>query len=345
MKRKSLMFIGPEKVEVVEEEIGGPEENQVLVKTLVSAISPGTEMLFYRGLVPEEMAIDASIQSLSGSARFPFKYGYATVGEIVEVGKNVATGCVGQRVFAFHPHESLFLVENSELLTVPREIPTGGAVFLPTMETAVNFLMDGYPMIGEAVAVFGLGIIGLVTTALLLGFPLGIVLTFDRFPSRRAEALSLGVTESFNPDDPDVITQAMQKLSKAGWEAGADLTFELSGAPAALNQAIAVTGFDGRVVIGSWYGKKRAEIDLGGKFHRSRIRLVSSQVSTVSPALSGRWDKQRRLRVAWEQILKTRPQRWVTHRFSFEDAPKAYQLMSEHPEETLQVLLDYPGGE
>ena len=128
-------------------------------------------------------------------------------------------------------------------------------------------------------------------------------------------------------------------------ETGVDLTFELSGAPAALNQAIEVTGFDGRVVIGSWYGKKRAEIDLGGKFHRSRIRLVSSQVSTVAPALSGRWDKPRRLRVAWEEILKNRPQRWVTHRFQFADAPKAYRLMADHPEESLGVLLDYPGGD
>jgi threonine dehydrogenase-like Zn-dependent dehydrogenase len=184
-----------------------------------------------------------------------------------------------------------------------------------------------------------------MTTSLLEGFPLGIVLTFDRYPFRRAEALNMGVSASYDPYEPDVLQLAMKTLSDAGWEGGVDLTFELSGAPAALNQAIAVTGFDGRVVIGSWYGKKRAEIDLGGKFHRSRIRLVSSQVSTVSPALTGRWNKQRRLTVAWEQILKIRPQRWVTHRFCIEEAPLAYRLMAEHPEETLQVLLDYAGGE
>jgi len=267
------------------------------------------------------------------------------VGEVVEAGKNVHPSWIGKRVFAFHPHESHFLSDVADLLEVPSEIPTAGAVFLPTMETAVNFLMDGYPMIGEAVAVFGLGIVGLMTTALLQGFPLGTVLTFDRYAFRRAEAIHLGVSASYDPDEPDVMTHAMKLLADAGWAGGVDLSFELSGAPAALNQAIAVTGFDGRVVIGSWYGKKRAEIDLGGKFHRSRIRLVSSQVSTVSPALSGRWNKQRRLTVAWEQIIKIRPQHFVTHRFFIEEAPQAYQLMAEHPGETLQVLIDYPGGE
>ncbi|HVP20485.1 MAG TPA: zinc-binding alcohol dehydrogenase [Anaerolineaceae bacterium] len=346
MKRTALYFVAPERVEIIEEEISAPQKNQVMVRTLVSAISPGTEMLFYRGHVPEELPMDVSIAALQGKkAVYPFKYGYASVGEVVEIGEDVAKTWIGERVFSFHPHESLYLADLSEVMIVPEEIPTGGAVFLPTMETAVNFTMDGHPIIGEAVAVFGLGIVGLMTTSLLSGFPLGILLTFDRYPFRRAEALNVGVDASLDPAEPDSAERAAAILKKAGWESGVDLTFELSGTPSALNQAIAVTGFDGRIVIGSWYGKKTAEIDLGGKFHRSRIRLISSQVSTVSPALSGRWDKQRRLKVSWEQILKIRPQRWVTHRFPFADAPKAYHLLEEHPEETLQILFDYPMGE
>lgn len=345
MKRTSLYFVAPEKVELIEEELCAPQKNQVLVRTLVSAISPGTEMLFYQGHVPEAIAIDASISALPGQAQFPFKYGYASVGEVVDVGEGVPKEWIDRRIFSFHPHESHYVADLSEVMVVPEEIPTGGAVFLPSMETAVNFMMDGHPMIGEAIAVFGLGIIGLMTTSLLSRFPLGRLFTFDRYPFRRAEALDLGVDASYDPAEPDVIEKAMTALAKAGWENGVDLTFELSGAPAALNQAISVTGFDGRIVIGSWYGKKTAEIDLGGKFHRSRIRLISSQVSTVSPSLSGRWDKQRRLTVAWEQILKIRPQRWITHRFPFNDAPKAYQLIKEHPDETIQIVLDYPMGE
>jgi hypothetical protein len=67
-----------------------------------------------------------------------------------------------------------------------------------------------------------------------------------------------------------------------------------------LDAAIALTSFSGRIVIGSWYGEKRAPVDLGSIFHRSRIKLISSQVSTIAPELSARWDKTRRFAVAWE---------------------------------------------
>lgn len=80
---------------------------------------------------------------------------------------------------------------------------------------------------------------------------------------------------------------------------------------------------------------KRAEIDLGGSFHRSRIKLISSQVSTISPELSGRWDKSRRFDVAWKALERIQPEKWITHRFSLEDAAKAYQLLDENPQETI----------
>ncbi|MBI2334085.1 MAG: zinc-binding alcohol dehydrogenase, partial [Chloroflexi bacterium] len=123
-----------------------------------------------------------------------------------------------------------------------------------------------------------------------------------------------------------------------------DLVFELTGSPSALNTAIEHTAFSGRIVIGSWYGQKRAEIDLGGSFHRSRIKLISSQVSSISPELSGRWDKSRRFEVAWQALERIQPQKWITHRFSLNDAAKAYRLLDENPGETIQVVFDYTGA-
>jgi threonine dehydrogenase-like Zn-dependent dehydrogenase len=122
---------------------------------------------------------------------------------------------------------------------------------------------------------------------------------------------------------------------------GADLTFELSGNPAALNDAIALTVFSGRIVIGSWYGEKQVEVNLGGTFHRSRIKLISSQVSTIAPELEGRWDKRRRFEAAWNALERIKPEKWITHRFSIDEASKAYRLLEERPQETIQVLLDY----
>ena len=116
---------------------------------------------------------------------------------------------------------------------------------------------------------------------------------------------------------------------------------ELSGSPSALNDAIALTGFGGRVVIGSWYGEKQAILDLGGEFHRSRIKLISSQVSTIAPELSGRWDKGRRFQVAWDALERIHPEKWITHRFPLDEAAQAYSLLDKNPEETIQIILQY----
>ncbi len=142
--------------------------------------------------------------------------------------------------------------------------------------------------------------------------------------------------KALDPNSENFREQALSCLHQ-----GADLTFELSGNPAALNEAIALTAFSGRIVIGSWYGEKQVEVQLGGSFHRSRIKLVSSQVSTISPELSGRWDKSRRFDVAWKALERIQPAKWITHRISIDNAVEAYTLLDEHPQETIQILFTY----
>jgi threonine dehydrogenase-like Zn-dependent dehydrogenase len=127
----------------------------------------------------------------------------------------------------------------------------------------------------------------------------------------------------------------------AALKEGADLTFELSGNPSALNEAITLTRFNGRIIIGSWYGEKEMDVKLGGSFHRSRIKLISSQVSTISPDLSGRWDRSRRFEVAWRALERIQPEKWITHRFTIDEASEAYHLLDESPQETIQVIFDY----
>lgn len=339
MKRYSLYFAAPQKVEVREESLPPPGDDQVMVRTLFSAISPGTEMLIYHGQAPEDMALDETIPSLQGSFRFPFKYGYSCVGEVVAVGKKVAGEWLGQRVFSFHPHESAFLAEPAELMPIPDGLALEDAVFLPNMETAVNFVLDGKPLLGEEAAVFGQGVIGLLTSALLVQFPLDRLAAFEKFRLRQEAAAQLGVKNIFDAPAPDAVDGLRAALFPGGAKTGFDLVFELSGSPSALDQAIHLTRFHGRVVIGSWYGSSPAQLNLGGSFHRSRIQLISSQVSTIGPDLSGRWDKARRFALAWRQLEVIRPSRWITHRLPFERAPEAYRLLAESPQETIQVIL------
>lgn len=337
MKRFCLSFTAPKNVIIEEEELQAPGTGQVLVQTELSAISPGTELLIYRGHFPGDLAVDETIDSLQGALTYPLRYGYSAIGRVIELGTEVDPAWKDRLVFSFQPHASHYIATTQAVMPVPQDISPEQACFLPNMETAVNFLMDGAPLIGERVVVFGQGIVGLLTTSLLARFPLACLVTLDQYERRRQASRTAGASTSLDPAAEDVDKQLQLLLG-----GGADLTYEISGAPVALNQAIRATGFSGRVVIGSWYGAKRADLDLGGSFHRSRIRLISSQVSSLPPELSGRWDKRRRFSLAWEMIAATDPSRWITHRIPFSQAAEAYQLLDQSPQAAIQVLLTYP---
>ncbi len=334
--RQSLFFEAPQQVSVRQEALPPLPAGQVLVQTLASAISAGTELLFYRGQISADLAVDETIEALKGSFAYPLKYGYALVGKVVAIGESVSPDWLEQRVFAFHPHESHFHASPAELMRLPAAASTEDALFLPNMETAVNLVMDAAPCLGERVAVIGQGVVGLLTTALLAYFPLSELTTFERLPYRRQLSVQLGAHRSIAPP------QSEEELRQASLVGQFDLVVEVSGAPQAVDLAIALCGFDGRVVIGSWYGTKKAALDLGGRFHRQRIRLISSQVSTIAPALSGRWDKARRFGVVWEMIERLKPSRLITHRFDLSQADTAYRLLAEGKDESVfQVVFHY----
>lgn len=342
MKRKTLIFTAPGQVDILEETLPGPGAHDVLVETLCSAISAGTEMLIYQGRFPRDLEADSVISGLRGGFRYPLSYGYACVGRIRGTGAQVDRSLLDRLVFAFQPHTSHFVCAADSVFLVPDSISPETACFLPNMETAVNLVQDGAPLLGERALVLGQGVVGLLTASLLGEFPLDVLVTADRFDLRR-EMSRVGGRRSkvssyrvLDPEDKDFREEALSVLKQ-----GADLTFEVSGNPAALNDAIALTTFSGRIVIGSWYGEKPAELDLGGAFHRSRIRLLSSQVSTLSPELSGRWDKARRFDTAWKALERTRPEAWITHRFPMERAPEAYRLLDQDPQDAIQLVFEY----
>jgi 2-desacetyl-2-hydroxyethyl bacteriochlorophyllide A dehydrogenase len=348
VKRKALYFTAPGKVKLREEVFSAPGDDEVLVETICSAISAGTEMLVYRGQFPH---LADSHDNLSSNLEYPLAYGYACVGRIKETGKNVDKALLDKLVFGFQPHSTHFIAQTSSLIQAPESISAESCCFLPNMETAVNLIQDAAPLLGERVLVLGQGVVGLLVASLLKEFPLEALVTSDCYAIRRKASLGIGVTHSFDPEsiheqeENDSAKELESTVStttrKLAYTQNYDLTFELSGSPSALNDAIAMTAFSGRIVIGSWYGSKKTPIDLGSTFHRSRIKLISSQVSTIAPELSGRWDKARRFGVAWEALKGIQPQKWITHRFSIEEAEKAYQLLDEHPQETIQVIFDY----
>lgn len=342
MKRKTVYFTAPRQVELRQEDLPVLGADDVLVETICSAISAGTEMLIYQGRFPRDLETDSVISSLRGGFKYPMTYGYASVGVVRDIGQDVNRDWLDRMVFSFQPHTSRFITNCASLFAIPDFLSPLSACFLPNTETAVNLVQDGAPILGERVLVLGQGIVGLLTTALLKEFSLHVLLTVDPYDLRcemsKAESRRSNIAQcgTLTPGDANFHKQALAML-----DPGADLTFELSGNPAALNEAITLTRFSGRIVIGSWYGEKPAAVNLGGSFHRSRIKLISSQVSTISPELSARWDKARRFEVAWKAIERIKPEKWITHRFNIEQAAEAYRMLDENPQDTLQVIFDY----
>lgn len=336
MKNLAVYFTDVEQIEVREERIPSINDQQVLVQTIMSAVSSGTEMLFYHGLVPGEIPLDENIPVLATRSGYPYKYGYAVVGKVIELGKMVDPKWKDKQVFAFHPHQRLFAAEPANLIEV-EGIFAEDAVYLANMETAVNFVMDGRPMIGERALVFGQGVVGLLTTLVLAQIPLRRLLTVELHEARRRMSIQCGATACLDPHKEDFATVADQMLEGNR----ADLVYELTGNPQTLELVIPLTAFGGRVIIGSWYGTKAEKLQLNSNFHRRRIKLFSSQVSTLAPEFTGAWTKQRRLDVAREMVMCMKPSRLTTHRIPIQEADKAYRLLAENPEQAIGVTLTY----
>jgi 2-desacetyl-2-hydroxyethyl bacteriochlorophyllide A dehydrogenase len=308
--------------------------DEVAVRAVASGISAGTELLVYRGQVPADLPLD--LLTLAGSFRYPIKYGYASVGRVTAVGAAVRDLAPGALVFALHPHQDAYVLPAERAVPLPAGVPADHGVFLANLETAVNVALDAAPRLGETVLLCGLGVVGLLVLQALLRTGVEQVIAVDPLPHRRALAERLGAALAIAPSD-DLAAQVRAHTHGRG----ADLAVEISGAPAALGPAIEAVADEGTVVVASWYGTKPVPLQLGGHFHRGRVRLRSSQVGHLDPALAPRWDYARRLAVA-QRLLTTLPLAdLISHRLPFADAPAAFALLDQRPDQALQIVLTY----
>ena len=335
MRANALYHVAERRVECRELTLAAPGAGEVLIESRCSAISPGTETMIFSGAFPRGAPLDAGIESLTGRFEYPFRYGYALVGQVAAVGPGVSEEYRGTLLFAFHPHQDRAVVPLVDCWPVPEGVAPEAALFLPAVETAANLVMDGAPVIGERVLVFGQGVVGLLTATLLAEFPLERLIAVEPLRWRRELAQRHGIAETVDPADAGAWQALLAGLN------GADLAYELSGNPAALDQAIEAAGFDGRIIVGSWYGANTRPLDLGGRFHRNRVRLISSQVSTLAPGLTGRWDKARRMELAWRMVRKLEPQRLLGPSFSLGDCQQAFEAASARGEGVMQVIFRY----
>lgn len=330
---RAVWFPAARTVELRDEAVPPPGVGELRVSTIVSGISHGTERLVFRGEVPAELPLDLS--TLRGGYGFPIKYGYAAVGRVTDIGPGVTSHAVGDVVFALHPHQTVFVIPAALATRLPDKLDPLAGVFTANLETAVNIALDAAPRLGETAVVFGLGTVGLLAAQTLRLAGARRVFAVEPSAFRRDLALLAGVDAAFAPGD------ARRELLEANGGRPPDLTLEASGAASALQAAIDCVADEGSVVVASWYGSKPLPLLLGGQFHRGRVRLRSSQVGRLDPALAPRWDHARRMETVLDLLPRLRLMDFVTHRLPFDDAAQAYRLLDGETDELGQIVLEY----
>jgi threonine dehydrogenase-like Zn-dependent dehydrogenase len=292
-----------------------PGEGDVVVRTLRSGVSRGTETLVFRGNVPPEQyeAMRAPFQE--GEFPAPVKYGYLNVG-VVEHGPAELRG---RMVFCLYPHQTLYAVAATAVTVVPDGVPPARAVLAGTVETAINALWDAQPLLGDRVAVIGAGMVGCCVARVLSLFPAVEVTLVDVDSSRADVAAALGVGFALPGDAPGA----------------RDLVLHASATSAGLQHSLELLASEGTVIDLSWYGDSDVRLSLGGAFHSRRLGIRASQVSTLSPARSGTRTTADRLALALDLLRDPAFDALLTGESRFDDLP---DVMARLADDTLPAL-------
>ncbi|MFG2757851.1 zinc-binding alcohol dehydrogenase [Streptomyces wuyuanensis] len=303
MKRVARAFWlkSPGQGEIRDVRLAEPGEGDVVVRSLCSGVSRGTESLVFRGGVPESQYAAMRAPFQEGEFPGPVKYGYLSVG-VVEEGP---ARLLGRTVFCLHPHQSRYVVPASAVTPVPDTVPAGRAVLAGTVETAVNALWDAAPLLGDRIAVVGAGMIGGSVAALLARYPGVRVQLVDADPARAALAEALGV-------DFALPEEALGDC---------DLAVHASATEAGLTRSLELLAPEGTVLELSWYGDRRVSLPLGEAFHSGRLVLRGSQVGRVAEARRSRRSYADRLALSLDLLADPVFDALITGECAFEELP------------------------
>jgi threonine dehydrogenase-like Zn-dependent dehydrogenase len=299
---RAFWVAAPGRGEIRTEPVADPSNDEILVRTVYSGVSRGTEALVFNGLVPESEWTRMRAPFQSGVFPAPVKYGYANVG-VVEHGP---ADLAGRHVFTLFPHQTRFVVPREAAHVLPEGVPPGRAVLAANMETAINAVWDARPHLGDRIAVVGGGTVGCLV-AWLAGRVAGCQVTLvDIAPNRAAVAAALGVAYAAPGSAP---------LDN-------DVVFHASGTAAGLRSALELAAFEATVIELSWFGNAEVALPLGQAFHARRLSIASSQVGSVASSQRARWTLARRMALALDMLRDPSPDVLITGESRFDDLPE-----------------------
>lgn len=333
-------FIAPAREEVAFREYESPPlaPFQVRVRSRFGAAKHGSEMAMFQGYAGHRGNYDGELHIFtqeSQMVKYPNGLGNMCVGEVTEVGKEVQNINLGDTVFAHGSFRQEHVWPSDHARKLPDGVPWQAAVCLDPADFALGAVRDGHIRLGDAVAVFGMGAIGLfvVQLAKLAGaYP---VIAVDPIPLRRDVALECGADTVMDPTACD----AGLEIKLATDKRGADVCVDYSGHYSALQAALRGVAYLGTVVAGAWPGSYPAGLDLGAEAHFNRPTIVFSRACSEPNPEYPNWDETRIFSVVWRLLcdgsLKAEPV--IQPVVPFNDLLKEYPKIADAPEENVKL--------
>ncbi len=339
----TVVFPGPRQAELVEGIVPQPGPDQIVVETLVSLISTGTELTAYSGDFPPNSA-------WSGYVRYPFAAGYCNVGRVVEVGADITELRPGDRVASGAAHTTRACLDVGETrhglaarstMRVPEGVSDEAAAFFTLGCTVMNGVRLGEIKLGEAVVVIGAGLIGQLAVAMAALCGAWPLIVIDVAEQRLALARARGATHTVAADSAAARETVQQILGGRG----ADVVFEVTGNPQVIPDALRLARRRGRVVfLGSPRGS--SQVDFHDEVHTLGLHLIGAHITTTPEyeTPDTPWTQQRNGALFFDLVAagRLRVGDLVTHRYPYREASAAYEFLFAERSRAMGVILTYP---
>jgi threonine dehydrogenase-like Zn-dependent dehydrogenase len=263
------------------------------------------------------------------------------VGRVVECADGVSAPAVGQLVYGIWGHraDAVLPADVAARRMLPDGVPPEWGVFARVGAIALNAVVAADIHLGEHVAVFGQGVIGVLATRLatLNG---AAVTAVDAKPARLDLARTFGAVDALDARSSDGVAESVRAATDGF---GADTAIELSGSYAALQEAVRTVRPGGRVVAAGFYQGDAVGLRLGEEFHHNRVEIVASQIGGVPRGLTGQWDHHRLLRVFMTLVAEGRVDvaPLISHVLEVGRVGDAFALLDEQSDDALQVILRF----
>ena len=317
--------------------------DQVRARSLFSSVKHGTEFRGFQANTPDasdrfDWDWRMHMRGQPQKDSFPILLGNMFLAEVINVGPKISGIQVGDHIFGHAQVRETHTVVNDRVEKAPEGVSWQALMYTDPAGVALCGVRDSHIRLGDRVAVFGLGAIGLMSAQIARLAGARWVAAIDPLAKRRDAAARHGADAVLDPREVDVGLE----IKKATGKLGVDVSMETSGSSHAMNDALRSTRYQGTVVSTAYYSRPMEGLNLTGEWHRNRIKIISVR-SDSAPWLDFGWDVKRGNKEAYDLLVEGRLQAddLVDPVVAFDNVAEAYMQMNSHPETAIKLGVDH----